>query len=99
MAHLRDDNCRTLHQASRLASGHITDGNHSMFLVDMNDDQIATIDPATDLYPFMVLASGETSDLSAVYRVLRRDPSLACSTRGCVSSGKKRARKRKRAVK
>ena len=41
-----------------------------------SDDQVREIDPANDLYPFMVAASGETSDLSAVYVLLRRNPSL-----------------------
>ena len=36
------------------------------------------IDPGSYLYPFMVAASVQTGDLSAVYSLLsRRDPSLA----------------------
>ena len=73
---LRDDDGRTLQQV-RLASGKITFEDNAMFIGQMTDDEISTIDPATDLYPFMVLASGETSDLSAVYHILRRNPSLA----------------------
>ena len=42
----------------------------------LSDDQVREIDPATDLYPFMVAVLGETSDLSAVYVLLRRNPSL-----------------------
>ena len=43
----------------------------------MSDEQVREIDPGSDLYPFMVAASGETCDLSAVYALLRRNPSLA----------------------
>jgi hypothetical protein len=42
------------------------------------------------LYPFMVAASGETCDLSAVYALLKRSPSLAHRSKP------KRRRKRKR---
>ena len=41
------------------------------------DEQVREIDPGSDLYPFMVAASGETCDISAVYTLLRRNPSLA----------------------
>ena len=43
----------------------------------MTDDQVNEVDPASGLYPFMMSASGQmTSDLSAVYYLLRRNPSL-----------------------
>ena len=45
----------------------------------MSDEQVREIDPGTDLYPFMVSDSDETSDLSAIYHLLRRNPSLANS--------------------
>jgi hypothetical protein len=47
-----------------------------MFFLHMSDEQVREIDSGTGLYPFMVSASGETSDLSAVYHLLRRNPSL-----------------------
>ena len=76
-AYFRDENRRNLDQAI-LASGNKTfasDGSY--FLRMLSDDQVREIDPASDLYPFMVAASGENSDLSAVYVLLRRNPSLA----------------------
>ena len=50
-----------------------------MFFLDLNDEQVRELDPETGLYPFMVSASGETSDLSAVYHLLKRNPSLVNS--------------------
>ena len=76
-AYLRDTDGRNLDQAI-LASGNKTFASDaSYFLRTLSDDQVREIDPASDLYPFMVAASGETSDLSAVYVLLRRNPSLA----------------------
>ena len=72
---LRDKNGRLLYQ-SDLASGNKAYDQDSMFFLGMRDEQVREIDPGTDLYPFMVAASGETSDLSAVYYLLRRNPSL-----------------------
>ena len=75
-AYLRDTDGRNLDQAI-LASGNKTFASDaSYFLRMLSDDQVREIDPASDLYPFMVAASGETSDLSAVYVLLRRNPSL-----------------------
>ena len=75
---IRDKNGRKLHQ-SELASGNKTFDQDPMFFLRMSDEQVREIDPGTDLYPFMVLASGETSDLSAVNYLLRRNPSLVNS--------------------
>ena len=72
---LRDRNGRTLHQAT-LASGTKTYKDNVMFFIGMIDEQVKKRDPGTDLYPFMVLASGHTSDLSAVYYLLKRKPLL-----------------------
>ena len=72
---LRDHNGRVLYQAE-LASGNKTFGQDSMFFLRMRDEQVREIDPGTALYPFMVAASGETSDLTAVNYLLRRNPSL-----------------------
>jgi len=74
--YLRDEQGRTLLQAS-IASGTKTYKNNFMFFIGLSDEQIIEIDPGTGLYPFMVLASGQTSDLSAVNYLLRRNPSLA----------------------
>ena len=65
-----------MHQAA-LASGHKTFIDDPMFFLQMSDEQVGEIDPGSDLYPFMVAASGETYDLSAVYALLKRNPSLA----------------------
>merc|ERR1719354_107410 len=61
-----------------LASGnyYTFEDNAMHFNLCLSDDQVREIDPATDLYPCMVAASGETSDLSAVFVLLRRNPSL-----------------------
>jgi hypothetical protein len=75
--YFRDCEGRTLQQAT-LASGHKTFNNNAMFFLQMSDEQVREIDPGSDLYPFMVAASGHTCDLSAVYAlVLGRNPSLA----------------------
>jgi hypothetical protein len=93
--YLRDEQGRTLLQAS-IASGTKTYKNDAMFFIRMSDEQIREIDPGTDLYPFMVLASAQTSDLSAVNYLLRRNPSLAHSGMKSVSKGgRKKKRKRK----
>ena len=75
-AHLRDDNGRNLDQ-TLLASGKTTFKNNGLFFIrTLIDDQVREIDPVTDLYPFMVAASGDISDLSAVYVLLGRNQSL-----------------------
>jgi hypothetical protein len=88
--YFRDCEGRTLHQTT-LASGHKTFNNNAMFFLQMSDEQVREIDPGSDLYPFMVAASGQTCDLSAVYALLRRNPSLAHRNKK-----PKRRRKRKR---
>ena len=75
---IRDNNGRVLHQTD-LASGGRTFDQDPMFFLDMSDEQVRELDPGTGLYPFMVTASGETSDLSAVYHLLKRNPSLVNS--------------------
>ena len=74
--YFRDCEGRTLHQAA-LASGNKTFIDDPMFFLQMSDEHVREIDPGSDLYPFMVAASGQTCDLSAVYNLLRRNPSLA----------------------
>ena len=88
--YFRDSQGRTLLQA-KLASGNKTYIDDPMFFLEMSDEQVREIDPGSDLYPFMVAASGETCDLSAVYSLLRRNPALAHR-----SSKPKRRGKRKR---
>ena len=76
-AYLRGSDGRNLNQ-TMLASGNTTfESNGAYFIHTLSDDQVREIDPVTDLYPFMVAASGDTSDLSAVYMLLTRNPSLA----------------------
>ncbi len=87
--YLRDSQGRTLHQAA-LASGNKTFIDDPMFFLEMSDEQVREIDPGSDLYPFMVAASGQTCDLSAVYALMKRNPSLAHRNMP------KRRRKRKR---
>jgi hypothetical protein len=74
--YFRDCKGRTLHQAA-LASGNKTFIDDPMFFLEMSDEQVGEIDPGNDLYPFMVAASEETCDLSAVYALLMRNPALA----------------------
>jgi hypothetical protein len=88
--YFRDGKGRTLQQVT-LASGHKTFNNNAMYFLQMSDEQVREIDPGNDLYPFMVAASGHTSDLSAVYNLLRRNPSLA----HCNKPKRRRKRKRK----
>ena len=87
--YFRDFQGRTLHQA-KLASGNKTFIDDPMFFLEMSNEQVREIDPGNDLYPFMVAASGETCDLSAVFSLLRRNPALAHRYKP------KRRRKRKR---
>ena len=51
-----------------------------MFFVKMTDDEIAEVDPVTMQYPFLVAANGETSDLSTIYFLLSKNPSLLGGT-------------------
>ena len=73
---MRDEVGRNFNQVM-LASGKTLYENNGLYFLHMlTDDHVREIDPVTDLYPFMVAASGNTSDLSAVYVLLRRNPSL-----------------------
>ena len=79
--HLKDgqEDKRTLCQ-TRLASGHLTFQKEAMFFIGMSPEQIETIDPVTDLYPFMVAASDNICDLDSVFYLLRRKPNLVYET-------------------
>ena len=90
--YFRDCQGRTLHQA-KLASGHKNLTDDALFFLEMSDEQVREIDPGNDLYPFMVAASGETCDLSAVYSLLRRNPALSHRNTGKPKRRGKRKRK------
>ena len=48
-----------------------------MFYINMTDNQVIEIDPGSDLYFFMVVDSGDTSDLYGAYHLLWLDMYLA----------------------
>jgi len=73
--YLRDKDGRTFKQAA-LASGSKTSKNDGQFFGMMTDDEIAELDPVTNQYPFLTCAACENSDLSTVYALLSRNPSL-----------------------
>ena len=74
--YMRDSEGRNLNQAMLASGKTMFKSNGLYFLQTLTDDHVREIDPVTDLYPFMVAASGNTSDLSAVYVLSRRNPSL-----------------------
>ena len=73
--YLRDADGRTLTQAA-VASGSKTVKSDTMFFGKMTDDEIAELDPVTKQYPFLTCASCETNDLSTIYFLLSKNPSL-----------------------
>jgi len=73
--HSRDENGRTQMQAA-IASDSKTLKNNSIFIGRMTDDEIAELDPVTKQYPFLTCATHDTSDLSTIYVLLSRNPSL-----------------------
>ena len=76
-AYMKDSDAHNLDRAMMLVSRKTTfESNAMYFMRTLSDDQAREIDPLTDLYPFMVAASEQTSDLSAVFVLLRRNPSL-----------------------
>ena len=97
--HTRDDFGRTVSQVENqgiLASGKKTYKNNSSFFVRLSYRDLRMVDPdRAGLYPFMIAASGNTSDLSAVNCLLRRDPSLAYGGKR-IDHSKSRKRKRRR---
>jgi len=56
------------------------------------DPRIVEKSPAANLYPFVIAAAGETSDLSMLYYLLRRHPEVLYRTQclGNVGSGKRK---------
>lgn len=77
-SYLRDANNRTLFQ-SELSSGFKTFASKSSFFLQASDKQVKEKDPLTGLFPFMLAASRNTSDLSGVYCLLKRNPGLTRS--------------------
>jgi hypothetical protein len=73
--HLRDDDGRSFKQAA-IASGSKTLKNDGLFFTMMTDDDISELDPVTNQYPFLTCATHETSDLSTIFVLLSKNPSL-----------------------
>ena len=73
--YLRDEDGRSFKQAA-IASGSTTVKNDGLFFAMMTDDDIAELDPVTNQYPFLTSAACKASDLSTVYVLLSKNPSL-----------------------
>eukprot|EP00979_Chaetoceros_neogracilis_P016951 scaffold10164_cov259-Chaetoceros_neogracile.AAC.4 len=73
--HLRDENGRAFKQA-QLASGTKTIENDAFLFLTLTDDEIAEVDPVTKQYPFLTATTTGTGDLSSVYFLLSKNPSL-----------------------
>ena len=72
---LRDENGRSFVQA-QLAGGGKTLVDDGLFFLRLSDDEIAEADPVTKQYPFLTVASEESGDLSTIYFLLSKNPSL-----------------------
>jgi hypothetical protein len=73
--HLRHENGRSFTQA-QLAAGTKTFENDCFFFLRLSDDEIAEVDPVTKQYPFLIAATVGTGNLSTVYHLLSKNPSL-----------------------
>jgi hypothetical protein len=71
--YLRDVNCRSCKQAKLAASTYESD---CFFFLTLTDDEIAEVDPVTKQYPFLTAATASTGNLSTVYFLLSKNPSL-----------------------
>ena len=72
---LPDENQRLLHHVALSSGTHLN--TNDVFLSRIRDDGIEErVDPLTDLYPFLIVVSPETSDLSIIHCLLRRNPAL-----------------------
>jgi hypothetical protein len=71
--YLRDENGRSFKQAKLAAFTYESD---CLFFLTMTDDEIAEVDPVTKQYPFLTAATIGTGDLSTVYFLLSKNPSL-----------------------
>ena len=59
-----------------IASASISFGSDGMLFIKMTDDEIAEVDPVTKQYPFLLAANDEASDLTTIYFLLSKNPSL-----------------------
>ena len=73
--YLCDEDGRSFVQAE-LANGTKIFASDGLFFMRMKDDEIAELDPVTKQYPFLTCASRETSDLSTIFVLLSKNPSL-----------------------
>ena len=73
--YLRDECGRSFTQC-QLTEGKNNFANDGAFFLRMTDGEIAELDPFTKQYPFLTCASRESSDLSTIYVLLSRNPSL-----------------------
>ncbi len=73
--YVTDSDGRSLFLAS-LASGNVSFESNATFYSTCTDEQVGGKDPVTDLFPFALAASGNLSDLDAVFTLLRRAPGL-----------------------
>eukprot|EP00979_Chaetoceros_neogracilis_P016980 scaffold10170_cov277-Chaetoceros_neogracile.AAC.1 len=73
--YLRDENGRSFTQA-QLAAGTKTFENDCLLFLRLSDDEIAEVDPVTKQYPFLIAATAGTGNLSTVYHLLSKNPSL-----------------------
>jgi len=71
--YLRDENGRSFKQAKLAASTYESD---CFFFLTLTDDEIAEVDPVTKQYPFLTAATASTGNLSTVYFLLSKNPSL-----------------------
>jgi hypothetical protein len=73
--YLRNENGRSFTQA-QLAAGTKTFENDCLLFLRLSDDEIAEVDPVTKQYPFLTAATTGTGNLSTVYFLLSKNPSL-----------------------
>jgi hypothetical protein len=73
--YLRDENGRSFTQA-QLAAGTKTFENDCLLFLRLSDGEIAEVDPVTKQYPFLTAATAGTGNLSTVYFLLSKNPSL-----------------------
>jgi hypothetical protein len=71
--YLRDENGRSFKQAKLATSTYESD---CFFFLTLSDDEIAEVDPVTKQYPFLTATTTGTGDLSSVYFLLSKNPSL-----------------------
>mmetsp|Transcript_1763 Transcript_1763/g.2391 ORF Transcript_1763/g.2391 Transcript_1763/m.2391 type:complete len:86 (+) Transcript_1763:2-259(+) len=70
--------------------------NDCNFFLVASDNQVNTMHPGTGLYPFMLAAVGNKSDLAAVYYLLSRNPKLVGVGGNKDNDGAGSSRKRQR---